>query len=186
MAKPDVEIDYKHDRKRTPDPIDELTKAIGKAEKRIDAVVYKISPPRIFDALKEATKGGKVKVRILVNDGLPKKLRRKMYHYQSVGKGSKEPRQLTKAHWPDRPLAKLAMIDRVEVRQWTQSKLHVKLLIVDDRFALSGSYNWSDSAGGENAELLLKFNQKAQVRQFSEVFMGLWDQEDVAKPLFRM
>ncbi len=131
------------------------------------------------------TKTGKVKVRILVNDGLPKKLRRKLYQFQAEGKGRKEPRQLIKAHWPDRPLAKLAMRDGVEIRQWTQSKLHVKLLIVDNKLALSGSYNWSDSAGGENAELLLKFHSKDQIRQFSEVFSGLWDQQDIAKPLIR-
>lgn len=45
----------------------------------------------------------------------------------------------------------------VEVKEWTQGKLHAKLLIIDESSVLTGSYNWTKSAEGDNVELMLEF-----------------------------
>ncbi len=186
MSSPDVDIDYKHNRKRQPDPLDQVKEAVERADRTISAIVYKIDPPRIYKALEKAAKEDKVDVRILVNDGLKKRYRQKLLtHGDSILEESEQPRWFRKMHSPSKELATLALTKRVEIRQWTPAKLHVKLLIIDDKEVLSGSYNWTDSAAAQNAELLLRFTNRDHVKKFVKVFKGLYEREEWAKPLIR-
>ena len=65
------------------------------------------------------------------------------------------------------------------VRKWIGDKLHAKLVIIDDRQVLSGSYNWTKSAE-KNTELLLRFDDPTSVGRFTDLFKDMWkDAEEV-------
>ncbi len=192
MPPPEVEVRYKNHLSTDPNPIVHAQKALESAQDSIEAVVYKIEPPGIFTAIEQAIAQRGVDVKILVNSGLPKRLMARAY--KTVSRGSSKPpdpevlgkvrRKLKK--WPQKRLFDLATRHPkgLEVREWTPAKLHVKFLIIDDKRVLTGSYNLTDSAGRDNAELLLDFTGPAEVSQFKDAFEALW-QADGALPFIR-
>ena len=129
-------------------------RAIRKAKRTIDATMYKANRPRIFKELKNAAKRG-VRIRLIVNRGLLKS--------DLVAR---------------RKLAALARTDGVKIRKWTKNgKLHMKLLVIDGNRVLTGFYNWTNSAGGKNTELLLRFKGSKHGKNFGDVFDDLWRHE---------
>jgi phosphatidylserine/phosphatidylglycerophosphate/cardiolipin synthase-like enzyme len=144
MADRSVEITLSSERK----PVDALTEAFAAAERSIDAAVYKFSLRTVFVALEEALDRG-VAVRLVVD--------KRLIDCETAGFAGR--------------LAKKK--GRVTVRKWPGDKLHAKLVIIDDRQVLSGSYNWSKSAE-KNTELLLCFDDSPSVGRFASLFEDLW------------
>ncbi len=144
MADRSVEINLSSKRS----PGDALVKAFAKAERRIDAVVYKFNMPKTFKALEKALGRG-VALRLVVDSWLI----------------DDEKNGFTR---------KLAEEKGAKVRKWTGGKLHVKLVIIDDRHVLSGSYNWTRAAKTTNTELLMRFDDPAIVGRFTKLFKDLW------------
>ncbi|MGE0330800.1 MAG: phospholipase D-like domain-containing protein [Ramlibacter sp.] len=56
----------------------------------------------------------------------------------------------------------------------TDAHMHHKFVIVDGRWLLNGSYNWTRSACDHNEENLVVCNDPALVRQFQGCFDQLW------------
>lgn len=148
MADGLVEVTLSNER----NPADALTQAFARAERSIDAVVYKFSLSTIFKALEEALDRG-VAVRLVVD--------KKLIDRETDGFTAK--------------LAKNKV--GVTVRKWIGDKLHAKFVIIDDRQVLSGSYNWTKSAE-KNTELLLRFDDPASVARFTNLFKDLWKDAD--------
>ncbi len=148
MADGLVEVTLSNER----NPADALTQAFARAERSIDAVVYKFSLSTIFKALEEALERG-VEVRLVVD--------KRLIDCETDGFTAK--------------LAKNKA--GVTVRKWIGDKLHAKLVIIDDRQVLSGSYNWTKSAE-KNTELLLCFDDPASVSCFMDLFKDLWEEAE--------
>ena len=129
-------------------PSDALTEAFAEAERSIDAAVYKFSLHSIFMALEDALDRG-VAVRLVVD--------KRLIDCETDGFARRLARKK----------------GRVTVRKWPGDKLHAKLVIVDDRRVLSGSYNWTKSAE-KNTELLLWFDDSPSVGRFAGLFEDLW------------
>ena len=154
----DLQIRYRTREHPESDPIDEVVKAIRKAKHTIDATMYKANRPKIFKELKNAANRG-VKIRLIVNRGM-----------------------LKSDLFARRKLSKLAQRDGVKVRKWTKNgKLHMKLLVIDSDRVLTGSYNWTTSAGGKNTELLLRFKGSEHGKAFGDVFDDLWKHKGARK-----
>lgn len=183
-------------------PIDVVVEAIGTASQSIHATVYKVKPPRLFDALRRKAIEGK-EISILLNESVPSKVksavRDRTGGLQKFGAAVKDllpetatvaldkevakrkkraqrkhERQRAKALRAAKTWVDLDLLDTVEVKEWTQGKLHAKLLIIDGARVLTGSYNWSNSAGGDNAELMLEFTAPRYVSAFRTRFLELW------------
>jgi phosphatidylserine/phosphatidylglycerophosphate/cardiolipin synthase-like enzyme len=56
----------------------------------------------------------------------------------------------------------------------TGDKLHHKLAVLDQRFVISGSFNWSPSAAHQNDETLLVIDSPTLATHFSEEIDRLW------------
>ena len=145
MADRSVKITLSSERK----PSEALTAAFARAERSIDASVYKFSRRAIFKALEEALDRG-VTVRLVVDKR------------QIDGESDGFAGELAKRN------------AGATVRKWIGDKLHAKLVIIDDRQVLSGSYNWTKSAE-KNTELLLCFDDRASVGCFINLFEELWE-----------
>jgi phosphatidylserine/phosphatidylglycerophosphate/cardiolipin synthase-like enzyme len=150
MADQSVEIALSSER----NPAEVLVEAFAKAERSIDAAVYKFNLRKVFKALEAALDRG-VAVRLVVDRWLIDREE-------------------------DGFALRLANNDRrATVKKWTGGKLHAKLVIIDDRQVLSGSYNWTKSAKRKNTELLLHFNDPATARRFTTLFETLWTDAEV-------
>jgi len=138
-------------------PIESTLAALASSERSVDASVYKFDEPSLLPALVAAVARG-VKVRLLV-DG-----------QQATGDSDTTPSE------DGRGLAEAARRAGVELRFWSRErgKLHAKLLIVDGRRALTGSYNWTRSAADGNVELLLEIDDLEAVARLAGLFEQLW------------
>ena len=134
------------------EPITGLIRRIGDARCSIDAVVYKCDDQQVFEAIKTASEDVGVPVRLLVDR-------------KQVGKKSSES-----------CIPSMVGLKDVEVRKWTGAKLHAKFTIVDDALVLCGSYNWTKRPKKGKVELLLKYEKRADIRRFRELFDMLWKQ----------
>ena len=148
MADRSVEINLSSKRS----PGDALVKAFAKAERRIDAVVYKFNMPKTFKALEKALGRG-VALRLVVDSWLI----------------DDEKNGFTR---------KLAEEKGAKVRKWIDAKLHVKLVIIDDRHVLTGSYNWTRAAKKKNTEFLLRFDDQEIGGAFGKLFEDMWKSAD--------
>ena len=128
---------------------DLMASALGEAKGSVRAVVYKFDDPKMMLILQEALDRG-LGLRVLCDEK------------QSNKHGSL--------------FSKLAK-SGAEVRIWPkkQGKLHAKFVICDAARVLSGSWNWTRSAGDKNLELLLDINEKSMVNRFEELFSQLWE-----------
>lgn len=132
-------------------PADELVDAFSRSTRSIDGVVYKFSERRIFKALVKILEANPdVKVRLVVD--------RKLV---GENKRGKLVRKL------------LEHGGNVSIRKWSGHKLHAKFVVVDDRRAFAGSYNWTESSD-RNTELLLEFTDSEGVNEFTRLFNDLW------------
>lgn len=52
--------------------------------------------------------------------------------------------------------------------------MHHKFAVVDGRFVINGSFNWTTNAAKKNHENIMVTSSKAFVRQFNDLFDDLW------------
>jgi phosphatidylserine/phosphatidylglycerophosphate/cardiolipin synthase-like enzyme len=130
------------------DPIARTREAIAGARASVDAVVYKFDEPSLRPALEAALARG-VAVRLLVD--------------------AKE------ADDSDSQVDAVRHAGAV-VRRWSRErgKLHAKFTTIDGALVLTGSFNWTRSAGGKNVEVLLELSEPELVDRFSALFDRLW------------
>ena len=145
MADRSVKIQLSGER----NPAGALVEAIAGAVRCIDAVVYKFDLPEIFKAFEEALDRG-IAVRLVVDKRLIDRDKKNGFTRMLAEKSG------------------------ATVKKWTGGKLHAKFVIIDGRQVLSGSYNWTESAKERNTELLLCFDDEANVARFITLFNDLW------------
>lgn len=61
-------------------------------------------------------------------------------------------------------------------RAGAKSKMHHKFAILDEKIALTGSYNWSDESEQDNYENLIILGEPGLVHAYSREFELLWQQ----------
>lgn len=128
---------------------DLMASALDRAENSVSAVVYKFDDPKLLPILLESIKQG-VKLQVLCDEKESKK---------------------------DVSLVGELALAGAEIRVWprSQGKLHAKFVICDDNRVLTGSWNWTKSAGGKNLELLMEITDDSTVQSFVGVFARLWN-----------
>ncbi len=52
----------------------------------------------------------------------------------------------------------------------TKRKQHIKLAIIDDKFAIYGSANWKKESFGKNYEIINITDDKNKIKRFKEIF----------------
>lgn len=120
---------------------------IRSAVRSLDICVFTISDDFIADALVQAHKKH-LRVRIITDND------------KSEDKGS----DIDRFHEEGLPVK----IDD------TRHHMHHKFMVVDDKVALTGSYNWTRSAAKFNHENLLLTRESAVVKAFKKEFEDLW------------
>lgn len=125
---------------------------IDGAEKYIDAAVYSINRKSIVNALIAAQKRG-VKIRLLTDRS-----------------------QL--ASIKDMNDVERLMIAGIDVRiHTTKGLMHAKMAVFDGRNAVSGSFNWTDSAAEKNHEVCNLFmDDPAYAAQHQQLFDRFWQE----------
>ena len=127
--------------------------ALAKATMAVDVCVFTISDDQISKKLFDCQHRG-IKVRIISDN-------EKMYD-----KGS-DIRSLAKAGIPIR-------ID------FTEHHMHHKFAIIDNKYLITGSYNWTRSAADYNHENIIVTDDMNILKEYSSEFRRLWD---VMKPV---
>ncbi len=72
--------------------------------------------------------------------------------------------------------SKLKFYKKLELIQ-TKRKQHIKLAIIDDKFAIFGSANWKNESFGENYEIINITDDKKKVKEFIKIFKELKQKE---------
>ena len=128
---------------------DLMVSALGQVGDSVCAVVYKFDDPKLLPVLLEALRRD-VELRILCDE-------------KESGKKDSLVGELAKAG--------------AQIRAWprSQGKLHAKFVLCDNERVLTGSWNWTKSAGGKNLELLMDIKDDDTVETFVGVFARLWD-----------
>jgi len=120
---------------------------IGRANKSIHVMVYSFTLDEIAEALIAAKEGG-VDVKVVIE------------RENAYGRGSEYQRLLSAG---------------IDVRLDSNPYLmHHKVMIVDGRIVVTGSYNWSWSAEDRNDENLVVIMDEDIAREFEEEFMRVW------------
>ncbi len=127
---------------------DLMAVALGQAQVSVRAVVYKFDDPQLMPMLQNVLDRG-IQLQVLCDEKQSKKDDSLISNLAAAG--------ATIRTWP---------------RQ--QGKLHAKFVICDEDRVLSGSWNWTRSAGQNNLELLLDIKEKDTVKRFEELFVQLW------------
>lgn len=60
----------------------------------------------------------------------------------------------------------------------SKRKLHIKLAIIDNKFAIFGSANWKKKSFSENYEIINITDDKLKLKRFIEIFEELKQKED--------
>ena len=130
-----------------PEPSRRIVRLLDEASTQLDVCVFTITDNAISSALAAAYDRG-VKVRLVTDDD--------------------------KAHDRGSDISRLTEAG-IPVRQdQSDAHMHHKYAIADRRLLLTGSYNWTRSAGTENDENILVTSSETLVRCFSENFEALW------------
>ena len=132
-------------------PRDVATESLSQAADSVLAVQYKFTDPKLLDSLLSLVERG-IPLRLLL-DG----------------------REASKSKW--RPLAR----EGAEVRVWPSwdlGELHAKFVILDGRYVLTGSSNWTRGGSEENIEVVIKVEEPSSVAAFRSIFDRLWAEGD--------
>ncbi len=137
--------------------VDKIIRAIDGAERSVKIAVFSFTSREIADALSRAWKRG-VDVRIIV-DG-----------EQANDKFSKY------GYIKERGLSiRIADYSSRRVRFITP-KMHHKFMIVDSKYVMTGSYNFTASAERYNDEnCIFIYEDDGIVKKFEEEFMRIWE-----------
>lgn len=124
---------------------------IANAAVSIEAALYRLNNPRLVAALDDAVRRG-VNVRVVLD--------------RSKYEESRSTRQL---------LAGNRIPFRLSYgRRGPGSKMHHKFAILDNRTAMTGSYNWTLESEEENYESLLILDEPQHLEAFRREFEALW------------
>ena len=129
-------------------PRDVTIAALGEATNSVTAVIYKFDDPVLMAPIRATIERG-VQVQVLLDGNEAAKKKSQAAELVAAG---------------------------AEVRVWpsAQGKLHAKFVIIDGVQALTGSYNWSRSGGGENVELLIVDTDRELIGALQKHFGALW------------
>ncbi len=72
--------------------------------------------------------------------------------------------------------SKLKFYKKIKLIQ-TKRKQHIKLAIIDDKFAIYGSANWTKESFGENYEIINITDDKQKIKKFIKIFKELKQKE---------
>ncbi len=134
-------------------PIPAIIRLLDGAKERIEIMCFVFSSKEISDAVIKAHKRG-VKVRVLLDNA---------FSLDSVTK-----------RWESVPYKELRAAG-VEVKfDDERSKLHHKVIIVDGRSVMTGSFNLSTSAAQDNDENVVILHDRNLARQFLAEFERWW------------
>jgi cardiolipin hydrolase len=136
---------------RTTSVAEVIERLILETRKSVDAALYRLSHPRLAEALHNAARRG-VEVRVILD--------RSKYEMTSTTR-----ELLSDLHIPYRLLAG---------RKGRWAKMHHKFAVLDRRVALAGSYNWTLESEEQNYEDLMVLRERHQVEDFAREFEVLW------------
>jgi phosphatidylserine/phosphatidylglycerophosphate/cardiolipin synthase-like enzyme len=139
-------------------PVPVLTNLYNNAKKKIDVAIYSFTQPEILKALTNAKKRG-VDVRVIVD------------REQSNGNVMKH-------------TINTLLIDKIPVKVNTHSGLmHLKMSVIDDSIATTGSYNYSKAATDTNDEMFVVVNDPDFAKKCENYFNRMWNDNDNFKNL---
>ena len=134
-------------------PVPVLTNLYNNAKKKIDVAIYSFTQPEILKALTNAKKRG-VDVRVIVD------------REQSNGNVMKH-------------AINTLLIDKIPVKVNTHSGLmHLKMSVIDDSTATTGSYNYSKAATDTNDEMFVVVSDQAFAKKCENYFNRMWDDNE--------
>ena len=134
---------------------DLMASALGQTRNSVSAVVYKFDDPKLLPILLETLQRG-IKLQIICDEKESKK------NVSLIGELAEAGAQIKV--WPR-----------------SQGKLHAKFVLCDNNRVLTGSWNWTKSAGGKNLELLMDIKDDETVETFVGVFARLWNMSQPLK-----
>ncbi len=139
-------------------PVPVLTNLYNNAKKKIDVAIYSFTQPEILKALTNAKKRG-VDVRVIVD------------REQSNGNVMKH-------------AINTLLIDKIPVKVNTHSGLmHLKMSVIDDSIATTGSYNYSKAATDTNDEMFVVVKDTAFAKKCENYFNRMWNDNENFKSL---
>ncbi len=130
-----------------PEPSSRIVRLIEETSTELDICVFTITDNAISSALL-AAHGRGVKMRLVTDDD--------------------------KAHDRGSDVGRLTEAGIAVRQDRSDAHMHHKYAIADRRLLLTGSYNWTRSAGAENEENILITGSETLVRRFGENFEALW------------
>jgi phosphatidylserine/phosphatidylglycerophosphate/cardiolipin synthase-like enzyme len=138
---------------RTGSVIEAIERRMYDATRSVDAALYRLNHPRLVAALESAGERG-LRVRVLLDHNKYDESR----STRELLAGSQIPFRLSYG------------------RRGPGSKMHHKFAILDDRLALTGSYNWTLESEEQNYENLLIFDEPQHLQAYRQEFEALWEE----------
>lgn len=139
-------------------PVPVLTNLYNNAKHKIDVAIYSFTQPEILKALTNAKKRG-IDVRVIVD------------REQSTGNVMKH-------------AINTLLIDKIPVKVNTHSGLmHLKMSVIDDSIATTGSYNYSKAATDTNDEMFVVVNDLTFAKKCEDYFNRMWNDNKNFKSL---
>lgn len=132
------------------DPEEAIIEELDKAEESIDVAMYYFTDRDLANALIDAHNRG-VKIRVYLDKD-----------------------QLEEKYSKSRYLAKQGISIRYSDNPYIMI-MHHKFCVIDNEVVITGSYNWTASAGERNNENLLVIRDPPLANRFEEEFNGLWN-----------
>lgn len=134
---------------------EEIERLIRVTEYSVDAALYRLNHPRLARALESAQERG-LRVRVVLD--------RNKYE-------------------ESRPTRELLSNGRIPFRVsygrlGPGSKMHHKFAILDDKKALTGSYNWTLESEEQNFENLLILDEPQHLDAYRREFEALWSEAE--------
>jgi phosphatidylserine/phosphatidylglycerophosphate/cardiolipin synthase-like enzyme len=133
-----------------------IERLLGDARTSIDCALYRLGNATLANRLREAAGRG-VRVRVVLDRG-------------KVKEGISRPDLLG-----DGLSCRLS-----SGRSGAKSKMHHKFAVLDQKMALTGSYNWSEESEKDNYENLVILRESAVVEAYIREFELLWKQASEA------
>ena len=130
-----------------PEPLQALIRELRKARRTADVCVFTITDDRISDGLMTIARRG-VRVRIITDDDKARDRGSDVDRLRSAG-------------------IAVAVDD-------SDAHMHHKYAVFDGRRLVTGSFNWTRAATGENNENILLTTEPALVRAYATEFERLW------------
>lgn len=128
-----------------------IKELLGEARFSVDAALYRLTNPRLVQALEQAHHRG-LRVRFLIDQ----------MKYEET--------PATRDLLAESPIAFRTLTGR----KGKGSKMHHKFAILDHRIILAGSYNWTLESEEENYDHLLVLQEPALALEYQQEFDRLW------------